>query len=162
MSSVHGNLGIRYSQPLVHQIKSQSIKSVIPFAKLGMTVFGYVFLFAALLLPRAAAEVRCRFNTTAPTPVTYYTCTELALKYGITIEHFFMLNPLLDPDCSSIQSGNRYCVAGNVVPVSTDGSCKPEDYFTCLGYSGGQCCNSETWKCGQTKYVERSAGLSRP
>ena len=98
-----------------------------------------------------SAEVRCRYNVTAPEKVTYYSCTELAMKYGISIEKFFLLNPLLDPDCTSIQGGEPYCVAGTVVARTTDGTCKPESYVSCLGYSGGQCCNSETWKCGNTK-----------
>ncbi|KAH8723453.1 hypothetical protein GQ44DRAFT_595731, partial [Phaeosphaeriaceae sp. PMI808] len=59
-------------------------------------------------------EVRCRFNATAPTPVSYYTCTELAQRYRITITQFFFLNPLLDPDCSSIQTGENYFTTGYV------------------------------------------------
>ncbi|PVI03007.1 carbohydrate-binding module family 18 protein [Periconia macrospinosa] len=107
-------------------------------------------LILLAILP-VSAEVRCRYNATAPPTVSYYTCTALATKYDISIEKFFLLNPLLDPDCTSIQAGEPYCVAGNIVPTTTDGTCKPDSDTSCLGYSGGQCCNSQTWKCGNTK-----------
>jgi hypothetical protein len=58
-----------------------------------------------------SVEVRCRYNSIAPDKVTYYTCTELATKYGISVQQLFLLNPLLDPDCTSIQAGEPYCVA---------------------------------------------------
>ncbi|PSN70571.1 hypothetical protein BS50DRAFT_486562, partial [Corynespora cassiicola Philippines] len=92
-------------------------------------------------------------NATVPEKVTYYSCNELAIKYEISLEKFMLLNPLFDPDCTSIQAGETYCVAGSVVPTITDGTCKPELYISCVGYSGGQCCNSATWKCGNTKQV---------
>lgn len=112
-----------------------------------------LLILVGLIALQAFAQVQCRFNATAPETVSYYTCTELAEKYRITIQQFLVLNPLLDPDCSSIQEGKQYCVAGNVVPTTTDGFCKPESYVTCLGYPGGQCCNSKTRKCGQARYV---------
>ncbi|KAK7962895.1 uncharacterized protein PG986_003720 [Apiospora aurea] len=68
-----------------------------------------------------AAEVRCRYNATAPAEVSYYSCTEMADTYGISIAYFFLLNPLIDPDCSSIQAGKEYCVDGLVLPTSADG-----------------------------------------
>ncbi|KAH7061724.1 keratin-associated protein 5-4 [Paraphoma chrysanthemicola] len=102
------------------------------------------------ILP-VSAEIRCRYNVTAPEKVTYYSCNELAIKYEISLEKFMLLNPLLDPDCTSIQAGETYCVAGSVVPTTTDGTCKPESGVSCAGYSGGQCCNAGTWKCGNTK-----------
>lgn len=98
-----------------------------------------------------SAEVRCRYNVTAPDKVSYYTCTELATRYSISLETFLLLNPLIDPDCTSIQAGESYCVAGSVVPTTEDGNCEPDSYVSCIGYSGGQCCNSETWKCGNTR-----------
>jgi hypothetical protein len=116
-----------------------------------------MFSFYSSLLPvllaiyPVSAEIHCRYNATAPEKVTYYTCTGLATKYSISAEKFFILNPLIDPDCTSIQAGESYCVAGSVIPTTADGTCKSESYVFCLGYSGGQCCNSETWKCGNTK-----------
>lgn len=110
-------------------------------------------LALVLAASNVKAEVRCRYNATAPDPVSYYTCTELAERHEITLEHFFALNPLVDSDCSSIEAGERYCVAGTAAPTTTDGSCSPDSYVTCLGYSGGQCCNLETFRCGDTEYV---------
>jgi hypothetical protein len=57
-------------------------------------------------------DVVCRFESTTRADVNYYTCTELALKYSITIEKFFLLNPLLDENCATIQPNTTYCVAG--------------------------------------------------
>ncbi|KAF2742347.1 carbohydrate-binding module family 18 protein [Sporormia fimetaria CBS 119925] len=116
-----------------------------------MASFWYQLPLILLSLSPALAEVRCRYNVTAPTPVTYYSCTEIANKQGISLDHFFLLNPLLDPDYTSIESGKAYCVSGTVVPTTTDGTCKPDQYVSCLGYAGGQCCNSTTWKCGNTQ-----------
>ncbi|KAI5919333.1 hypothetical protein F4810DRAFT_714559 [Camillea tinctor] len=76
---------------------------------------------------------------------------DLAKKYGISLELFFLLNPLLDPDCSSIQAGKDYCVAGTVLDTTPDGTCGPNSGVSCLGYSGGQCCNSQTGICGGTR-----------
>ncbi|KAF2123712.1 carbohydrate-binding module family 18 protein [Dothidotthia symphoricarpi CBS 119687] len=103
------------------------------------------------VIPGVSAEVNCRYNVTAPEKVTYYTCTELANTYSISLGKFMLLNPLIDPDCTSIQGSEPYCVAGTVVATTPDGTCKPESYASCLGYTGGQCCNRETWKCGNTK-----------
>jgi hypothetical protein len=108
-------------------------------------------LLQLLAILPVSAEVRCRCNATAPPEVSYYTYTELATKYQISLEKFFLLNSLLDPDCTSIQAGEQYRVSGNVVPTSSDGTCKPDSGKSCLGYSGGQCCNSQTWKCGNAK-----------
>jgi hypothetical protein len=108
-------------------------------------------LLQLLAILPVSAEVRYRYNTTASPDVSYYTCTELATKYDISLEKFFLLNPLLDPDCTRIQAGEQYCVSDNVVPTSSDGTCKPDSGKSCLGYSGGQCCNSQTSKCGNTK-----------
>ncbi|KAK8017687.1 carbohydrate-binding module family 18 protein [Apiospora rasikravindrae] len=78
------------------------------------------FLLPILLLlsSPAAAAVRCRYNATAPAPVSYYSCTAMAEKYGISRELFMDLNPLLDPDCSSIEAGRGYCVAGAVLDAT--------------------------------------------
>jgi hypothetical protein len=44
--------------------------------------------------------------------INYYTCTELAQDYGISVAKFFKLNPKVLPDCSNIQANTDYCVAG--------------------------------------------------
>ncbi|KAH8812141.1 hypothetical protein F5884DRAFT_877588 [Xylogone sp. PMI_703] len=96
-------------------------------------------------------QINCRYWGSTYTDVNYYTCTQLADKYGITIDQFFMLNPELDPDCSNIQQNTDYCVDGFVEPVrSTDGLCgPPNNNATCLG-TLLQCCNAATWKCGNS------------
>jgi len=111
----------------------------------------------SLLLPifalatTTSARVNCRYNATAPGQVDYSSCSQLAQRYGISIDLFFRLNPLLDPDCSSLQGGKEYCVAGSVLDTTTDGTCGPSSPSSCLGYSGGQCCNSQTLRCGKTE-----------
>ena len=55
-------------------------------------------LLQLLAILPVLAEVRCRYNATAPPMVSYYTCTELAKQYEIILEKFFLLNPLLDLD----------------------------------------------------------------
>jgi hypothetical protein len=57
-------------------------------------------------------EVNCRNWGNTYEDVNYYTCMELANRYGITIEMFFVLNPTLDPDCDNIESDSKYCVDG--------------------------------------------------
>lgn len=51
------------------------------------------------------------------------------------------------------------------MPVADDGLCGPlHNNATCLG-TAKQCCNSITWKCGDTAYVlsdERSFSISWP
>ncbi|EMD94539.1 hypothetical protein COCC4DRAFT_120909, partial [Bipolaris maydis ATCC 48331] len=58
----------------------------------------------------------CRSNATAQSNMGQYTCTELAERYCLTVDHFFLLNPLLDPHCLSIQASEEHWVAGNIVP----------------------------------------------
>lgn len=57
-------------------------------------------------------EINCRYADTTSGDVNYYTCTQLATRYGISIETFFVLNPALDLDCSNIQPNSDYCVSG--------------------------------------------------
>ena len=57
-------------------------------------------------------QIVCRYTLTSPSEVNYYTCTELADRYDITIDKFFQLNPDLDRDCKSIKPNTDYCVAG--------------------------------------------------
>ncbi|KAK3938522.1 carbohydrate-binding module family 18 protein [Diplogelasinospora grovesii] len=99
----------------------------------------------------SAGEINCRYSSTTGSDVNYYTCTQLATRYGITNDVLFTLNPTLSLDCSNIQPNTPYCVAGFIEPLrSTDGRCGPQhNNATCLG-TAYQCCNSETWTCGNS------------
>jgi len=57
-------------------------------------------------------KVVCRYTLNSGKEVNYYTCTELANKYDISIELFFTLNPEVDQDCKTIKPNTEYCVAG--------------------------------------------------
>ncbi|KAF1842320.1 carbohydrate-binding module family 18 protein [Cucurbitaria berberidis CBS 394.84] len=98
-----------------------------------------------------AGEINCRSWGKTYDTVNYYTCTEISNKYQITTDFFFSLNPTLKPDCSNIKPQSRYCVDGFVEPLrATDGLCGPKhNNATCLG-TDLQCCNAETFKCGQS------------
>ena len=60
----------------------------------------------------APGDVVCRYETTTLGEVNYYTCTELARKYSISVEKFFALNPSVDKNCETIKPNTNYCVAG--------------------------------------------------
>ncbi|KAL2193158.1 hypothetical protein P885DRAFT_81433 [Corynascus similis CBS 632.67] len=77
--------------------------------------------------------------------------TLMATKYGITVDFFFTLNPTLELDCSNIQPKTEYCVDGFIEPVrAMDQLCGPSNgHATCFG-TAYQCCNSETWTCGNS------------
>ncbi|KAH6865254.1 hypothetical protein BKA58DRAFT_367397 [Alternaria rosae] len=96
-------------------------------------------------------QIVCRYTLTSPSEVNYYTCTELADRYDISIDKFFQLNPDLDRDCEAIKPNTDYCVAGFVDQIpALDGLCGPKhNNATCRG-TKKQCCNSETWICGDT------------
>lgn len=112
---------------------------------LCMSVFLLTVVFGV------SAGVICRNNATAPAKATYFTCTELRNVYIISVEKFMFLDPSMDPDCTNNQAGESYCVAGNVVATTTDGTCKPQSKVPYLEYSRCQCCNRETFKCGNAK-----------
>ena len=61
---------------------------------------------------RQQDEIICRYDATTPSTVNYYTCMELAIGYGITVEHFFTLNPSVATDCSNVRGDTVYCVSG--------------------------------------------------
>ncbi|KAI1181459.1 carbohydrate-binding module family 50 [Nemania serpens] len=109
-------------------------------------------MIAAVRPVATAGELVCRYPGRTNADVNYYTCTQLANKYGITIEKFFMLNPGLDPDCGNIQPNTMYCLAGYIEPLRAyDGKCgPPNNNATCLG-TNAQCCNSKTWTCGKSE-----------
>jgi hypothetical protein len=74
----------------------------------------------------AAGEVNCRYTgSTEDMDINYYTCTALAVRYGITIELFFLLNPELHPDCGNIQADTDYCVQGCKMQI-----CLPYTLYT--------------------------------
>ncbi|KAK1703501.1 hypothetical protein BDP67DRAFT_549741 [Colletotrichum lupini] len=77
-------------------------------------------------------EVNCRYWTDTPKDVSYYTCSELAQRYDMPSDLFFTLNPSLDRDCGNIKPQTEYCVSGFIEPIRA------------------QCCNSETWTCGDS------------
>ncbi|PVI00003.1 carbohydrate-binding module family 50 protein [Periconia macrospinosa] len=94
-------------------------------------------------------DIVCRYEATTPAQVNYYTCTELSLKYFITVDKFFELNPSVDKDCETIKPNAVYCVKGwKQPPLANDGLCGlPHNNASCAGLDK-QCCNSETWTCG--------------
>lgn len=57
-------------------------------------------------------SVVCRYTLNSGPEVSYYTCTELANRYDISVELFFALNPDVDEDCKNIKPNTEYCVAG--------------------------------------------------
>lgn len=61
-------------------------------------------------------QVNCRYTLTSPEQVNYYTCTELANEWDISIDKFFMLNPDLDRECKTIKPNTEYCVSGCECP----------------------------------------------
>lgn len=79
--------------------------------------------FFALGVNGAPGDIVCRYETTTLAEVNYYTCTELALKYSITVEKFFQLNPSVDKNCDTIQPRTNYCVAGCETPRLPSAMC---------------------------------------
>lgn len=64
---------------------------ILPFTTMcnvynKMPFFSILLLVVGLIASQASAQVRCRFNATAPATETYYTCTELAGRHRITID----------------------------------------------------------------------------
>jgi hypothetical protein len=57
-------------------------------------------------------EINCRYWTTTPAEVNYYTCSEMSLRYEISTKVLFSLNPGLAQDCSNVQAETAYCVRG--------------------------------------------------
>ncbi|KAI0521918.1 hypothetical protein F5B22DRAFT_594695 [Xylaria bambusicola] len=98
-------------------------------------------------------ELNCRSTGRTYDEASSWSCEQIANAYSISIERFFELNPELSPNCDGIQPNTEYCVRGFIEPVrSQDGLCGPNhNNATCIGTLFGQCCNAETWKCGETK-----------
>ncbi|RKU43728.1 hypothetical protein DL546_004952 [Coniochaeta pulveracea] len=67
--------------------------------------------------PLQPGQINCRAYGRTGKDVNYYTCTELADRYEITVDFLFKLNPDLKLDCSNIQPKTEYCVDGSpIVP----------------------------------------------
>ncbi|OAA73585.1 hypothetical protein ISF_00486 [Cordyceps fumosorosea ARSEF 2679] len=97
-----------------------------------------------------AGDVNCRYSAMV-TVETDGRCAAL-LRYGAkSVEQLLMLNPGLGGDCTKIKYNTPYCTEGFLEPLrAQDGRCGPlHKNATCLGVARGQCCNSETWRCGQ-------------
>ncbi|KAF2202644.1 hypothetical protein GQ43DRAFT_439535 [Delitschia confertaspora ATCC 74209] len=118
----------------------------------------HLFSLALCTLPTLAAvgDINCRYTaqlTPAQLRDSPDPCSWLANKYGISISKFFMLNPELSNSCEEVREEVEYCVAGFLEELlSTNGFCGPEwKNASCVGTDFGQCCNGETWKCGETR-----------
>ncbi|OIW23389.1 hypothetical protein CONLIGDRAFT_637363 [Coniochaeta ligniaria NRRL 30616] len=101
--------------------------------------------------PILPGQINCRRKYATSDAVNYYTCTELADEFGTSRDLFFLLNPALKPDCSNIQPYTNYCVIGFIEPLRAwDGLCgPPHNGATCAG-TAAQCCNAETFTCGNS------------
>jgi hypothetical protein len=62
--------------------------------------------------PIEPGDINCRYYGRTYDDVNRYTSYQLAQKYEITIEHFFVLNPGLRRDCPDMLPNVYYCVAG--------------------------------------------------
>ncbi|KAJ6786131.1 hypothetical protein PWT90_04866 [Aphanocladium album] len=100
-----------------------------------------------------AGDVNCR-DTNMITVETDDRCGAL-MEYRLSDkEKLFMLNPGLGGDCSQIKYNTPYCTDGFLEPLRAyDGFCGPlHKNATCIGVKHGQCCNSETWRCGESAH----------
>lgn len=70
------------------------------------------FIVTSIKAAVAPGEINCRYSAFSSDNVNYYTCTELAEWYYITIEDFFQLNPTIDKECSNVKPNTEYCVQG--------------------------------------------------
>ena len=68
----------------------------------------------------AVGDVNCRYDARTEANVSNATCAQLATKYGVALDKFFVLNPLLETDCSNIQPDTDYCVEGCGCAKSAD------------------------------------------
>lgn len=101
-------------------------------------------------------------------------CVALLRHTDINTEKLFLFNPVLGGDCSNIKYNTPYCTGGckfngvdkflltlqkkangslDLEPLRAhDGLCgPPHNFATCWGTDRGDCCNSETWKCGDSE-----------
>ncbi|KAG6015197.1 hypothetical protein E4U54_004008 [Claviceps lovelessii] len=96
-------------------------------------------------------EVNCNDYSRSPASVNYYTCTQMARQRGITTDEFFLLNPSVEKDCSNLKPDTRYCISGFIEPLRAwDGLCGPNHNNALCYDTPKPCCNSITWKCGDS------------
>ncbi|KAF6838863.1 hypothetical protein CMUS01_04469 [Colletotrichum musicola] len=106
----------------------------------------------------STGDVVCRAYGETGQDVNYYTCMEMAKFWWIDVDFFFTLNPTLNKDCGNIQPNTEYCTDGWIEPKrDPDGRCGPQFGNASCAYGNLPCCNSETWKCGET-YDDCAAG----
>ncbi|KAK4243853.1 hypothetical protein C7999DRAFT_44412 [Corynascus novoguineensis] len=100
-------------------------------------------------IPVTVGEINCRYWTTTPAEVNYYTCSRMTQRYDISNDVLFNLNSSLARDCSNVEPETAYCVRGSL--RAFDGKYgRPNNNATCLG-TDKQCCNSQTWTCGDSE-----------
>ncbi|KAK3314008.1 hypothetical protein B0H66DRAFT_567588 [Apodospora peruviana] len=107
-------------------------------------------------------EIFCRYHAKTYEDVGPNECARLADRYGLSLDKFYFLNPtLVAPDCGGIRPWTSYCVRGFIEPVRAyDGWCGPDHRdATCIGMDRGQCCNSETWRCGDRNDEDCAPGI---
>ncbi|KAH7245072.1 hypothetical protein BKA59DRAFT_454143 [Fusarium tricinctum] len=99
-----------------------------------------------------SSGINCRMSEVTGSKVDAEACASMATKWDITVEKFYELNPRLNNDCKNIVPNIRYCVDGFPEPLRAhDGKCGPShNDATCVG-TDKQCCNKNTWTCGDTK-----------
>jgi hypothetical protein len=104
--------------------------------------------------PLPVGAINCRAWDSTYDDASYYTCKWLADSWSISVDWFFRINPTLNRDCSNIQKNTRYCVQAYLEPLrSTNGRCGPQfNNATCSG-TAKQCCNAQTWTCGNSTYA---------
>lgn len=98
-------------------------------------------------------DINCRYTAyTDGRELTRNTCAEIAKEYLMRLETFFALNPTVNPSCDNLKPDTEYCVRGFIEPLRAyDGKCGPPNGgATCVG-TGRECCNSETWTCGNSE-----------
>jgi hypothetical protein len=103
-----------------------------PTAQLGPRETTTPYVRAETVNP---GEINCRNWAPTYSNVGYWTCSQLADTFGITLDLFWILNPDLAPDCDGILPNTEYCVDGcKSFLVSSLGR-----YCTALLMSTGPC-----------------------
>jgi len=57
-------------------------------------------------------DINCRYPAETRESVDEQTCARLAERYGISLERFYLLNPILRGDCKNVKPWTGYCVRG--------------------------------------------------
>ncbi|KAH6060496.1 hypothetical protein HBI67_137660 [Parastagonospora nodorum] len=119
----------------------------------SLLVIALSCLLSSVYAVAKPGEVVCRYTASTTDEINYYTCQRFSDRYGIDINKFFQLNSAVNKACDNLKINTEYCVSGYIQEViSTNGLCGlPNKNTTCID-TDKQCCNSETWKCGDTEY----------